>query len=152
MKRKKGSKGSSNSRKKKALKLYLVVYLTAVMTFLAPQTPTHNPKVTASAQSQPQSPKDYAYKTAKSSFGWDKLEHKCLGQLWGKESAWNYTAASPTDDYGIPQRHMRYNTSKQIKDFMENPEAQIDWGLNYIKVRYGSPCRAWQWWQEKRWY
>lgn len=72
--------------------------------------------------------------------------------MWGKESAWDYTAISPTDDYGIPQRHMRHNTPKQIDAFLENPQTQIDWGLNYIKERYGSPCEAWSFWQKNRWY
>lgn len=152
MNRKKGLDGSKNGKKIRALKLYLVAYLATVMTLLAPQTPTHSPKVKAQAEQLSITPKDYAYKTAKSEYGWGKSEQKCLGSLWGKESAWNYEASSPTDDYGIPQRHMRYNTQEQIEDFMKSPVTQIDWGLNYIKVRYGSPCQAWDFWEENRWY
>jgi hypothetical protein len=152
MNRKDGSKASKNGKKIRALKLYLVAYIATVMTLLAPQTPTHSPKVKAQAEQPSITPRDYAYNTAKSVYGWGKSEHKCLGMLWGKESAWNFNAKSPTDDYGIPQRHMRNNTQEQIADFMKSPFEQIDWGLNYIKVRYSSPCQAWQFWQEKRWY
>ncbi len=152
MNRKKGSRALTSGAKIRALKVYLVVYLAVVLTLLAPQTPTQNPKAKAQAQQVSISPKDYAYKTAKSEYGWSKSEQKCLGALWGKESAWNYEASSPTDDYGIPQRHMRQNTQEEIADFMKSPVTQIDWGLNYIKVRYGSPCQAWQFWQVKRWY
>lgn len=97
-------------------------------------------------------PKEYAYELAFSKYGWGKSEQKCLGMMWGKESAWDYTAISPTDDYGIPQRHMRNNTKEEIDAFMLNPQTQITWGLNYIEKRYSSPCGAWRFWQENRWY
>lgn len=97
-------------------------------------------------------PKEYAYELASSEYGWGKAEQKCLGMMWGKESAWDYTAISPTDDYGIPQRHMRNDTKEEIDAFMLNPQTQIAWGLNYIEKRYSSPCGAWRFWQENRWY
>jgi len=152
MNRKDGLEALKRARKIRAVKLYLVVYLTAVMTLFSPQTPTQAPKAEAKTEQPSITPRDYAFNTAKSVYGWGKSEHKCLGMLWGKESAWNFNAKSPTDDYGIPQRHMRNNTQEQIADFMKSPFEQIDWGLNYIKVRYSSPCQAWQFWQEKRWY
>ena len=97
-------------------------------------------------------PQKYASEIAFLEYGWGKTERKCLGSMWGKESAWNHTAISPTDDYGIPQRHMRHNTQEQKDAFIENPQIQINWGLNYIKERYGSPCGAWAFWQKNRWY
>lgn len=100
----------------------------------------------------PPDPKTYARQTALTDFGWGIPEQRCLASLWGKESAWNYSAKSLTDDYGIPQRHMRHNTQKQIDAFMKSYTIQIDWGLNYIFTRYGSPCNAWESWQVKRWY
>jgi len=152
--RKKGFEASTRRKQIRALKLYLVVYLTAVLTFLAPHSPTKSPALTQVAEvvEQPPTPREYAFQTAYSFYGWGKSEQKCLGILWGKESAWNYEAKSSTHDYGIPQRHMRNNTQKQIADFMESPFSQIDWGLNYIKSRYGSPCEAWKFWQSRRWY
>ena len=101
---------------------------------------------------QPPDPKTYAEQTSLARFNWGSSEQKCLRAIWGKESAWNYTAKSPTDDYGIPQRHMRHNTQQQIDNFMKSYTIQIDWGLNYIFTRYGSPCNAWKSWQVKRWY
>ena len=100
----------------------------------------------------PPDPKAYAQQTALTRFDWGVSEHKCLKALWGKESAWDYTAKSPTDDYGIPQRHMRHDSQKEIDNFMKSYTIQIDWGLNYIFTRYGSPCNAWKSWQVKRWY
>jgi hypothetical protein len=71
-------------------------------------------------------------------------EWKCLEKLWTRESNWNHRSISPTDDYGIPQRHMRHNTAKERKAFLKDPIKQIDWGLAYIEHRYErSPCKAW---------
>jgi len=79
---------------------------------------------------------------------------KCLDQLWTRESQWNHRSISPTDDYGIPQRHMRHNTAKERRAFMKDPIAQVRWGLAYIEHRYdGSPCKAWEHSQQKGgWY
>ena len=100
----------------------------------------------------PPDPKTYAQQTSLTRFNWGSTEQKCLRSLWGKESAWDYTAKSPTHDYGIPQRHMRKDTQQEIDNFMKSYIIQIDWGLNYIFTRYGSPCNAWKSWQVKRWY
>lgn len=37
---------------------------------------------------------------------------------------------------------------------MTNPATQIKWGLKYIKGRYGSPAKAWSFWNSKNphWY
>lgn len=153
--RKNSVKGSTRSRKIWAVRFYLVGYLTLVLTLLAPISPIQNPPVDeAKAQEllASQNPKEWAYRLAKEQYGWGKTEQKCLGAMWGKESAWNHQAGSPTHDYGIPQRHMSHNTAEQIANFLDNPATQIEWGLNYIKVRYDSPCKAWQFWQSKRWY
>jgi hypothetical protein len=91
-------------------------------------------------------PKDYAKHLVSKRFPSAKKQWQCLAHLWGKESAWNYKAKSPTHDYGIPQRHMKHNTQKEIKKFLDNPYAQIKWGLTYIESRYKTPCGALQSW------
>lgn len=90
--------------------------------------------------------KDYARKlvTAK--------EFRCLTQLWGKESAWRPGAVSPTNDYGIPQRNMPNHTKKQKEQFLQNPKAQIDWGIGYIRHRYGDVCTALDHHKRRNWY
>ena len=99
---------------------------------------------------------EQARKLAKSKlddFGWTtSKEWKCLNWMWGKESAWNYKASSPTKDHGIPQRHMSKNSKAEIHAFQTDPVAQITWGLGYIKHRYGSPCKAKAFWELNRWY
>ena len=69
----------------------------------------------------------------------DKTQMSCLGKLYGKESAWNPKARSGSH-YGIPQGRSIY-----LKTAL--PEQQIMWGLRYIDNRYGSPCKAWEFFQ-----
>lgn len=85
-------------------------------------------------------------------YGWSKAEWSCLNWMWGKESAWNYKAVSPTNDHGIPQRNMPKATKEQKRSFLNDPAAQIDWGLGYIKHRYGTPCKARAFWERNNWY
>jgi membrane-bound lytic murein transglycosylase MltF len=91
-------------------------------------------------------PKSFARHLIAKTWKDSSRQYKCLAHLWGKESAWNHKAKSPTHDYGIPQRHMSHNTPKQIRDFLQDPQAQIKWGLNYIESRYDSPCGALKTW------
>ena len=103
----------------------------------------------------PQTLRKYA-KGLLDEYGWDTPEQwTCLNRLWGKESAWNHESVyDPTDDYGVPQRHMSRNSPEEIKDFMADPQGQIRWGLSYIAHRYDTPCGAWNFWhhQGNRWY
>ncbi len=69
----------------------------------------------------------------------DKYQMSCLSKLYGKESAWNPDAVNGSH-YGIPQGRSEY-----LRD--ATAEEQIMWGLKYIDVRYGSPCKAWAFFQ-----
>jgi len=66
----------------------------------------------------------------------DTQQYKCLASLYGKESAWNENAQSGSH-YGIPQGRSEY---LKTADKYE----QVRWGLGYIEVRYGTPCKAWE--------
>jgi hypothetical protein len=37
-------------------------------------------------------------------------------------------------------------------DWKTNYETQINWGLSYIKDRYGNPSNAWNHFLKKNWY
>lgn len=154
MKKEKGYIAPNNGKKIRRLKFYLALSLTALITLATPLTGVHTASLEdAEAQVMKMTdPKLYARNIAQKEYGWNSEQHKCLGILWGKESAWNFQAESPSQDYGIPQRHMRKNTQEEIDAFMKNPQTQIKWGLNYIEKRYGSPCQAWEFWSVNRWY
>ena len=74
----------------------------------------------------------------------DKTQMSCLGKLYGKESAWNPKAVNGSH-YGIPQGRSEY-----LRD--ASPEQQIMWGLKYIDNRYGSPCKAWEFFQRNNYH
>ena len=71
-------------------------------------------------------------------------QYKCLSSLYGKESSWNDKAVNGSH-YGIPQGRSEYLKTA-------NKYEQIDWGLAYIDVRYGSPCKAWAFFQRNNWH
>lgn len=76
---------------------------------------------------------------------WNKSEWHALGQLWGKESAWNHMADNPwSSAYGIAQ---------VLKTKPGTPAPlQIEKGLSYISHRYNKPSAAWKHWQQRGWY
>jgi len=92
-------------------------------------------------------PKVYARATVK-----NDQEFICLNKLWMQESRWNSNALNRSSGaYGIaqfmPTTWGNYNV-KKTKD----PIKQVRYGLRYIKMRYGSPCRAWRHEQRYGWY
>lgn len=128
-------------------------YLALLMSLLAPISPVHAPSLDPTkAQAVNIDSKSYAKVLAEMEYDWGTEQWKCLGKLWGKESAWNHEAESPTQDYGIPQRHMSSNTKQEIEKFLSSPIIQVSWGLNYIEHRYGSPCEAWKHHEMRNWY
>lgn len=84
-------------------------------------------------------------------YGFSADQFGCLDSLWTKESGWSVTADNPTSSaYGIPQALTA--THDLEADYMTNPVTQIEWGLGYIRDRYGSPCGAWGHSQSTGWY
>lgn len=71
-----------------------------------------------------------------------------LYNLIQKESSWNPNAANPTSSArGLFQK------MTSIHGPLESTiEGQAQWGLNYIKGRYGNPVAAWAYHQRKGWY
>ncbi|HEU4425493.1 MAG TPA: lytic transglycosylase domain-containing protein [Pilimelia sp.] len=77
----------------------------------------------------------------------------CLNALWDKESGWNHRAQnSSSGAYGIPQALPGSKMVSAGADWKTNPATQIEWGLGYIKGRYGSPCDAWSHSKRVGWY
>ncbi|KAA8821092.1 aggregation-promoting factor C-terminal-like domain-containing protein [Bifidobacterium vespertilionis] len=82
--------------------------------------------------------------------GWTGDDWTALETLWTKESSWTWSADNPSSSaYGIPQALLGWNMGYGWQD---DGAVQIDWGLNYIAQRYGTPSKAWAFWQQKKWY
>ena len=72
----------------------------------------------------------------------------CLEQLGEHESGWDaYAVNSSSGAAGIPQA-LGHGQPFALGD----APAQIDWFLDYIAVRYGTPCDAWAFWLAHGWY
>lgn len=85
--------------------------------------------------------------------GWTGSQWTCLESLWTKESNWSHTAANPSSGaYGIPQSLPGSKMATAGSDWQTNPATQIQWGLDYIAGRYGTPCGAWSHSQANNWY
>jgi hypothetical protein len=91
-------------------------------------------------------------------FGWgDGAEWDALVMLWEKESNWDNHADNPSSHaYGIPQALPYTKMPKaawpESAGGQSDPTAQIQWGLDYIRGRYGSPTMAWAHEQANGWY
>lgn len=71
-------------------------------------------------------------------YGWGADQMGPLIALWNQESGWNPWAVNPSSGaYGIPQS-LGHGHPYDLGDYV----AQINWGLSYIRDRYGSPAAA----------
>lgn len=72
-------------------------------------------------------------------YGWGSgAEWNALSRLITKESGWNPNAANPTSSArGLFQKMTSIHGPVE-----STPAGQAQWGLNYIRGRYGSPSRA----------
>lgn len=83
-----------------------------------------------------------------SHYGWGANQMGPLIALWNQESGWNPNAVNPSSGaYGIPQA-LGHGHPFNLGDYV----AQINWGLQYIAGRYGSPAAAWAHEQANNWY
>lgn len=97
----------------------------------------------------------YAERHIKHEYGWEKKNFKCLSTLWQKESSWRIAASGAGGMYlGIPQlnRPAVVNSGISVATYRSSAELQVQLGSNYIKYRYGSPCKALKHKQAKGWY
>lgn len=149
---KKPLEGARKAQSKRRVKGLALIYFTALLTLAAPLSATTSPPLDPIKVKKLADPREIARSIAKADYSWGKKQYSCLSKLWGKESAWNPKAVSPTSDHGIPQRNMPKHTKAQKDAFLNDTRGQILWGLNYISIRYNNPCNAWQFWQKNRWY
>ncbi|RSS82139.1 transglycosylase SLT domain-containing protein [Streptomyces sp. WAC06614] len=80
-------------------------------------------------------------------------QFQCFSNIINEESTWNYKAVnSSSGAYGLVQALPGSKMSSVADDWRTNPATQIQWGLNYMNGRYGSPCAAWTFHQANGWY
>jgi septal ring factor EnvC (AmiA/AmiB activator) len=110
------------------------------------------PSVPGGAVNDPAGAKSYAAGRL-GAYGWGQDQFLCLAQLWTKESNWQTTATNPySGAYGIPQALPPGKYASAGSDWLTSYRTQVDWGLGYIRDRYGSPCGAWSHSMANNWY
>lgn len=115
--------------------------------------------VSGQAQAQPLAAQDPAAgsaggakQTAQKVIG-DETQYTCFSQIVGRESGWDHTAQDESSGaYGLVQALPADKMASAGGDWKTNPTTQIQWGVNYMNERYGSPCAAWEFWQQNNWY
>lgn len=136
----------SVQRRLRPLIAMLVVALIAAALALAPHRANAAQRRVAMAQSTS------AYKAwARARVG--ARQFAALDAIWTHESGWNARAQNPSSGaYGIPQALPGRKMNTTGGDWSWNGYTQMRWGLHYINARYGSPVRAWAFWQAHHWY
>jgi hypothetical protein len=89
-------------------------------------------------------------------YGWGYPEFRALKAMWWRESNWRHDVINNHPNgpwYGLGQVNGGFIASRgySIKEYMKSPLAQIKVGAAYIKERYGSPTKAWSFWQSNGW-
>jgi hypothetical protein len=80
-------------------------------------------------------------------------DYKCLVELWNRESNWNVTSKNNSSGaYGIPQALPGKKMAAEGKDWKHSYKTQVDWGIKYIKSRYGNACGALSHHNKNNWY
>ena len=88
-----------------------------------------------------------------SAYGWSENDYYNLVALWNKESHWNmYAQNRYSGAYGIPQALPGSKMASAGSDYLTNYQTQVNWGLSYIKSRYGNPTVALYHSQATGWY
>lgn len=83
--------------------------------------------------------------------GWSQADLDALIEIWGnRESGFDPNAVNPDSGaYGIPQINP---ASWGYPVPLGDAAAQIEWGMNYIADRYGTPSAALDAWNTQGWY
>ncbi|MFC8196185.1 transglycosylase SLT domain-containing protein [Streptomyces sp. NPDC060006] len=80
-------------------------------------------------------------------------QYKAFAKIVEHESGWDVDATnSSSGAYGLVQALPGSKMASAGSDWKTNPKTQIEWGLDYMKSRYGSPVGAWNFWQANGWY
>ncbi|MEU2180305.1 aggregation-promoting factor C-terminal-like domain-containing protein [Streptomyces thermolilacinus] len=80
-------------------------------------------------------------------------QYQCFSKIVEHESGWDHTATNASSGaYGLVQALPASKMASAGSDWKTNPATQIEWGLDYMNDRYGSPCGAWEFWQNNHWY
>jgi len=98
-------------------------------------------------------PRDIARQIMANKYSWGEDQFSCYNSIIMRESKWIVSADNPhSSAFGIPQALPGNKMAAFGADWRTNPATQIRWGLDYVHVRYGTPCGAWSFKRGHGWY
>lgn len=87
------------------------------------------------------------------SYGWSTEDYNSAVNIIIKESGFNPNSVNnKSGACGLFQAYPCNKAVKHYPDYKTNYKSQIEWGLNYIKSRYKTPTKAWEFWLNHKWY
>lgn len=85
--------------------------------------------------------------------GWSSEDYNAVVNIIIRESSFNVNSVnSKTGACGLFQAYPCNKMKSYGSDYRTNYKVQIAWGLDYIKNRYKTPVKAWEFWQQHKWY
>jgi hypothetical protein len=117
-----------------------------------PAAATPTPKPTAKPTPKPYRDTVWnARRYAKSVLG--PTQYKCIDAIFTRESHWDPRAKNPRSGaYGIPQALPGSKMRMFGRNWRYSPLIQVKWGIWYVKDRYGSACKAYDFMKARGWY
>ncbi|MEU6381396.1 transglycosylase SLT domain-containing protein [Streptomyces sp. NPDC046909] len=80
-------------------------------------------------------------------------QYNAFSKIVEHESGWDVDATNASSGaYGLVQALPGSKMASAGSDWKTSAETQIEWGLDYMNARYGSPTGAWAFWQANGWY
>ena len=96
---------------------------------------------------------NYTYQRVVVRFGeehWDAVYNIVSHESGWNPNSWNKSSTA----CGLFQACPCYKSTVKngYKDYYTNWKTQVEWGLDYIEIRYKTPKNAWKFWQKHHWY
>lgn len=86
-------------------------------------------------------------------YEWTENDYYAIVQIVNRESSFNpYAVNKKSGACGLFQAYKCSKMAKYGSDYRTNYKVQVAWGMDYIKARYGTPTKAWSFWQSHHWY
>ncbi|MDO0932734.1 transglycosylase SLT domain-containing protein [Streptomyces sp. DG2A-72] len=80
-------------------------------------------------------------------------QYNAFSKIVEHESGWDVDAMNASSGaYGLVQALPGSKMASAGSDWKTSAKTQIEWGLDYMNDRYGSPVGAWNFWQANGWY
>lgn len=86
-------------------------------------------------------------------YGWTNDDYVAWLMIVKRESSFNpYAVNKKSKATGLCQALPARKMATHGSDYLSNYKTQLMWCRDYIKNRYGTPSKAWKFWQKHHWF